>query len=103
MSTRQEIRRIQLRRDTAANWTSANTLLADGEVGVEKDTRQFKIGDGVTRWNQLNYGGLQGPPGQVGFVSSDANNRLTHGSDGGLYVPDLTTDLLAVYNATLNA
>ena len=55
--------RIQFRRDTAANWTSANPVLAHGEMGLETDTDTFKIGDGTTAWNSLAYGGLPGPPG----------------------------------------
>lgn len=46
---------IQLRNDTAANWTSQNPTLAIGEVGVENDNNHFKIGDGVTAWNDLAY------------------------------------------------
>lgn len=46
---------IQIRRDTAANWTSANPILAQGEQGYELDTYRFKIGDGVTAWNSLRY------------------------------------------------
>ena len=49
---------IQLRNDTAANWTAANPVLAQGEVGLETDTRLFKIGDGVKTWSQLSYGAL---------------------------------------------
>ena len=32
------IQQIKLRRDTAANWTSANPTLAAGELGFETDT-----------------------------------------------------------------
>lgn len=46
---------IQLRRDTAANWTSANPVLASGQPGVETDTIKIKIGDGATAWNALGY------------------------------------------------
>ena len=52
---------IQLRNDTAANWTSANPVLAQGEVGLETDTRLFKIGDGVKTWSELDYGALSVP------------------------------------------
>ena len=38
--------RIQLRRDTAANWTSTNPTLRAGEFGIETDTLKFKIGNG---------------------------------------------------------
>ena len=47
--------RFQLRKDTAANWTSVNPVLADGEQGYEKDTGKMKIGDGVKKWNELSY------------------------------------------------
>lgn len=47
--------KIQVRRGTAAEWTSANPVLADGEPGLEKDTKKIKYGDGVTAWNSLAY------------------------------------------------
>jgi hypothetical protein len=47
--------RFQLRRDTAANWTSANTVLELGEPGFETDTQKLKVGDGVTPWASLDY------------------------------------------------
>jgi hypothetical protein len=42
--------KIQLRRDTAANWTSTNPTLAAGEIGFETDTGKFKIGTGALAW-----------------------------------------------------
>ena len=47
--------RIQLRGDTQANWTSANPVLADREIGLEIDTKKFKIGNGSLSWNSLDY------------------------------------------------
>jgi len=44
-----------LRRDTAANFTSANPTLAAGELAYETDTRKIKAGDGSTAWTSLNY------------------------------------------------
>ena len=46
---------VQLRRDTAANWTANNPTLLAGEVGFETDTKRAKLGDGVTAWNSLAY------------------------------------------------
>lgn len=46
---------IQLRRDTAANWTSVNPILASGEPGYETDTKKIKYGDGSTAWVSLSY------------------------------------------------
>jgi hypothetical protein len=59
---------IQFRRDTSASWAFANPILASGEMGIELNTRQFKIGDGNTRWNLLPYGGIQGPAGPAGLI-----------------------------------
>ena len=47
--------RIQLRRDTAANWVSANPTLTAGELGYETDTYKIKLGTGSTAWNSLPY------------------------------------------------
>lgn len=47
--------RIQIRRDTATNWTTTNPTLASGEPGFETDTGYLKWGDGVTPWNTLAY------------------------------------------------
>lgn len=41
--------------DLAANFTTANPILALGETGYEQDTGRLKIGDGVTAWNSLPY------------------------------------------------
>ena len=47
--------KIIQRHDTAANWASANPVLAQGEMGIEDDTRKFKFGDGATAWAGLPY------------------------------------------------
>ena len=54
--------RIQLKRATASQWTSANTVLFAGEIGYETDTNKFKIGDGTAGWTSLSYfnGNLSG-------------------------------------------
>ena len=41
-------------------------------MALETDTDQFKIGDGVTAWNALPYGGIQGPTGPTGPAASNA-------------------------------
>ena len=47
--------RIQLRRDTASAWTTANTVLNAGELGLETDTSKIKVGDGTNSWQNLSY------------------------------------------------
>lgn len=58
--------RIQLRNDDSAVWALINPTLLDGEIGFERDTRRFKIGDGATAWNGLPYQ----QSGQIGNVSA---------------------------------
>jgi hypothetical protein len=48
---------LQFRRDTAANWTTNNPTLLQGEIGYETDTDQLKIGNGVDDWSTLSYWG----------------------------------------------
>ncbi len=45
--------RIQLRRDTAANWVSSNPVLRQGEIGIETDTLLMKLGNGTNTWTQI--------------------------------------------------
>jgi hypothetical protein len=59
---------IQVRRDTAANWTSNNPILATGELGFETDTGLFKIGRNDTAWTSLDYAQVAGPAGPEGAV-----------------------------------
>ena len=48
--------KFRLRRDTSANWATANPVLGLGEPGLETDFRRVKYGDGATAWNDLGYG-----------------------------------------------
>lgn len=50
--------RIQLRNDTAENWTTQNPVLRKGEMGVEIDTGKTKIGNGTDNWTTLKYSGV---------------------------------------------
>ena len=60
--------RIQVRRDTAANWTENDPTLVDGEIGFETDTGLFKIGRSNTAWTSLAYAQVAGPAGPEGAV-----------------------------------
>ena len=41
--------------DTSANWTLNNPVLIQYCIGYESDTNRFKVGDGITAWNNLAY------------------------------------------------
>jgi hypothetical protein len=47
--------RIQIRRDTLANWTSNNPILANGEISFVTDLNRIKVGDGTQNWLSLSY------------------------------------------------
>ena len=73
--------RIQLRRDTSANWASANPILLEGEPGYETDTKLRKIGDGVSAWNDLPYLKAEGIAQELGnsenlTISQDLFTKL---------------------------
>jgi Major tropism determinant N-terminal domain len=78
------VTRIQLRRDTAANWTSTNPILDQGEPGYETDTGNIKYGNGSSRWSALLYGG--GPSGPGSLLPTASNSVL-----GGVIIPAVGT------------
>jgi hypothetical protein len=47
--------RIQIRRDTTANWGIENPILAEGEFGLDTDLGKFKIGNGTDTWSILGF------------------------------------------------
>lgn len=67
---------VQIRRDVAANWTSANPTLANGEQGYETDTSKMKVGDGATVWTSLAY--------FAGSGGGEANTASNSGTGAGL-------------------
>ena len=78
---------IQFRRGTAAEWTAANTVLAEGELGLETDTTYYKIGNGSTAWTSLAYGSI------VGAIS---NNTITSAMivNGTIVAGDIASDAI---------
>lgn len=91
MST--EFRRFQMLHDTAANWTSNNTVLLLGELGVETDTSKFKIGDGTTAWNSLAYA-----TGSSGTATSAFGTIAVSGQDN--VVADSAPDTVTLVAGT---
>lgn len=78
---------IQLRRGTAAQWSSINPIIAEGELCVELDTSKFKIGDGIHHWNDIPY-------------SENRNTLANMATD--VDVTYLTTGSLLIYNTGIN-
>ncbi len=103
--------KIIQRHDTAANWASANPVLAQGEMGIEDDTRKFKFGDGTTAWADLPYASSEGGGGTGGTSNyNDLTNKPTINTlelkgelalGGALKIERASTD--AFYNSARNA
>jgi hypothetical protein len=88
---------IQFRRGTAVRWSTNNALLAIAEMGIETDTNLFKIGDGITHWNDLPYGGLQGPTGQTGATGQGITGASGPTGDTGSIGPTGPTGAITSY------
>ena len=85
------VTQIQIRRGTAAQWTSANPTLAAGEFGYETDTGKAKIGNGSSAWIILSYA-ISGAAGTV--TSITAGTGLSGGtitSTGTIAIDTATT------------
>ena len=83
---------IQFRRGTAAAWTTANPILAEGEMGIESDTDLFKIGDGITAWTALAYGGIQGTAGTNGTNGTNGQGVPVGGTVGQILYKNSSTN-----------
>lgn len=70
---------IRIRRDTAANFTSANPTLLLGEIAYETDTGRFKVGTGSTAWTSLAY--AAGGAGTGKATSGSPNQNVALGAD----------------------
>ena len=68
---------IKIRKGTESEWSSSNPVLASGEPGFVTDANRFKIGDGNTSWNSLNYSAIV----PSGFIAGSGIN-LNLGSNG---------------------
>lgn len=54
MSQVQNIR-FQSKVDSKSEWEKNNPKLLDKEIGYERETGRYKIGNGIKRWNDLPY------------------------------------------------
>ena len=77
---------IQIKRGTASSWTSANTVLAAGEIGFETDTKKMKVGDGSNAWTSLGYTATDGDISGV-----TAGTGLTGGGNSGAVTLSIDT------------
>jgi hypothetical protein len=92
---------IQHRRGTAAEWSSANPVLAAGEMGMETDTLKVKLGNGATVWSSLPYftQGATGTTGETGATGADSTVEGPRGLTGS-QGPQGTTGVTGATGAT---
>ena len=92
--------RIQLRRDTAANWVSANPTLRAGEIGIETDTLKFKVGNGTSTWTQITaYANVT--PSSLTSSLGDYILAADQGTAGGPAELDSNGDLIIPENSII--
>jgi len=77
---------IKWRRDTAANWTANNSVLAQGEPGFETNTGAYKVGDGSTAWSSLAYGAYSSDSIAALFADQASGNDPSAPASGKLLV-----------------
>lgn len=53
-----KISKIRFRQDTVENWESLNPVLDSGEPAYDLTNKGFKVGDGTSKWSELNYVGI---------------------------------------------
>ena len=85
--------RIKLRRDTAANWTSNNPILALGEAGHDTTNNELRSGDGTSTWSALAaIGGAGNATSGNILLSENESYQLTLNNNGFLLGGDDGTD-----------
>lgn len=82
---------IQNIRATATEWTTANPVLAAGEIGVEINTHKAKVGDGTTDWSSLPYIGSGGLP--TGGTAGQIVAKIDGTDYNAQWIDNYTTDL----------
>ncbi len=90
---------IKLSKNKSPQWTSLNPILSELEIGFEVDTKFFKVGNGISRWNDLAYVVSGGRNALFIFLSDDPDNLLALTTDGGIFLDKKLFNGLAAYTA----
>lgn len=79
--------KIQIRRDTTANWTASDPILSQGELGLDTTLNKIKIGDGTSNWSDLSF--YFGDPTSL----INGSHTVALNSTGGVNFPTLSVDI----------
>lgn len=77
------IRRVEFhyKEGTTEEWEDKNPVLQAGEPGYDSDIKGFKLGDGVSRWTELDYfltGGSGGDGSAMVALMQHINSDTPH-------------------------
>ena len=89
---------INIRRDIAANFTSANPTLQLGEIAYETDTGRFKVGTGAAAWTALGYAAAGAGTGKP-TTATPPNQNTAVGSEALGVVGDANRNTAVGYQA----
>lgn len=88
---------IRLRRGTSIQWELSNPILSSGEPGFATDLNYYKIGDGVTPWNELPWTtGLKGDSPTITIGQTETGSPGTAAD-----VTNSGDDLNAIFDFTI--
>lgn len=87
--------RLQQRRGTAIQWSTANPTIAVAEIGLETDTGKFKIGNGTTAWNLLPYA----DDGAKSYVDELLGDQTIDGTSGNTVTDRISQAIDALIDA----
>jgi hypothetical protein len=107
--------RIKLRRDTAANWTTNDPVLALGEAGYDTTNNELRVGDGTTVWSGLEsiggtgdkiiaektYSNNYSDGNEHTFAYTTGSIAVQIGNDDGLYLNDLLSRWVQYFDGNL--
>ena len=108
--------RIKLRRDTAANWTENDPVLALGEAGYDTTNNELRVGDGTTAWSglesiggtgnkitaQKTYSNNHNDGSDQTFTYTTGSIAVQMGNDSGLYLNDLLSRWVQYFDGNLD-
>ncbi len=68
--------------DTAKSLARRDIVLAKGQFGIESDTLQMKVGDGVTPWTFLNYAVTNAGGSEYNRIETNDDSKIVSEEEG---------------------
>lgn len=82
--------------DTSTNWATNNIVLLAGEIGIESDTNKFKVGNGTSTWNELDYAG--GETGSIININGQPQSTINFDSDPQTQIDNIVNNTTLIQN-----